>query len=52
MAAVGFFRGLEYRLLYAADGALHWALAGLVIALVIGVPWAGLPGTAQRVEPT
>lgn len=42
MAAIGFVRGLEFRLLYAAQDAVTWGLAGLVITWIIGVTWAGL----------
>jgi hypothetical protein len=45
MAAVGFGAGLSIRLRYAAEGAVAWGIAGLALAWVIGVAWAGLrPG--------
>lgn len=45
MAAIGFFRGLESRLLYAAEGAVTWGIAGLVLAGLVGLAWTGFrPG--------
>lgn len=42
MASVGFAHGLRFRLLYAAEGAVTWGIAGLALACVIGLAWAGL----------
>lgn len=42
MAAIGFLNGFQIRLRTAAEGAISWGLAGLVIAWVLGIGWAGL----------
>lgn len=42
MANLGFAHGLRFRLLYAAEGAVTWGIAGLALAWVIGLAWVGL----------
>ena len=42
LATIGLLIGLQSRLLYAAQGAVGWGLAGLALAWVIGLAWVGL----------
>lgn len=42
-ASMGFAWGLRQRLLYAAQDAVTWGIAGLVLGLILGLAWLGLP---------
>jgi hypothetical protein len=49
MANFGFAHGLRFRLLYAAEGAVTWGLAGLGLAWILAIAWSGLrPGATEK----
>jgi len=52
MANVGFAHGLRFRLLYAAEGAVTWGIAGLALAWVIGLAWVGLRASQPHLKPS